>query len=77
VLRQLSEVEEPGWSRALTSTELVDRIRERWGDGRVAKLSPAIWAAERVKFGDHRPGPEVAEADWAAVRDWIRELPEV
>lgn len=76
VLRRLSEVEEPDWRRALTSSELVDRMQERWGDGRVAKLRPAIWTAERVKFGTHRPGPKAAEADWTAVRDWIRELPE-
>ena len=34
------------------------------------------WAAERVKFGGHRPKPNAAEADWATVRDWIRGLPE-
>jgi hypothetical protein len=76
VLRVLSEVEEPEWRRALTSTELVGRIEGRWGAGRVEKLRPAIWAAERAKFGGHEPGPKAAEADWTAVRDWIRELPE-
>jgi hypothetical protein len=76
VLRRLSEAEEPEWRRALTSTELVGRMEERWGVGPVAKVRPAIWAAERVKFGTLRPPPATAEADWAAVRDWIRELPE-
>lgn len=76
VLRLLSEVEEPEWRRALTSTELVGRIEARWGTGRVGTLRPAIWAAERAKFGTHRPGAQAAEADWAAVRDWIRGLPE-
>lgn len=75
VLRQLSEVEEPEWRRALTSSELVDHMQERWGAVRVETLRPAVWAAERVKFGTHRPGPKTAEADWAVVRDWIRQLP--
>jgi hypothetical protein len=76
VLRRLSEIEEPEWRRALTSTELVGRIEERWGTAPVEKLRPAVWAAERVKFGGHRPGPGIAEADWTAVRDWIRGLTE-
>jgi len=76
VLRQLSEIEEPEWRRALTSSELIGRMQERWGAGRLEQLRPAVWAAERVKFGTHRPGPKTAEADWAVVRDWIRALPE-
>ncbi len=76
VLRVLSEVEEPEWRRALTSTELLGRIEERWGVGRVEKLRPAIWSAERAKFGAHRPDPDTAEEHWAAVRDWIRGLPD-
>jgi hypothetical protein len=76
VLRRLSEVEEPEWRRALTSTELVGRIEKRWGAAPIEKLRPAVWAAERVKFGGHRPAPMAAEADWTAVRDWIRGLPE-
>ena len=56
-------------------TEL-GRIEERWGTAPVEKLRPAVWAAERVKFGGHRPGPGIAEADWTAVRDWIRGLTE-
>jgi len=77
VLRRLAEVEEPEWRRALTSTELVARIADRFGTDRVARLRPSIQAAERVKFGGHRPATTTAETDWAAVRDWIRELPEV
>jgi hypothetical protein len=76
VLRRLAEAEQPEWRAALTSTELVGRIGERWGAGRIEKLRPAVWSAERVKFGGDRPGPETAEADWATVRDWIRDLPE-
>ncbi|MEQ1857798.1 MAG: hypothetical protein ABL963_15190 [Longimicrobiales bacterium] len=76
VLRQLSEVEEPEWRRALTSSELVHRMQERWGVERVEGLRPAITTAERVKFGTHRPGSGAAEADWSRVRDWIRALPE-
>src|SRR5688500_3678326 len=40
VLRQLSERAEPLWSRALTSSELVARIEERWGAGTTQKLRP-------------------------------------
>ncbi len=76
VLRRLSEIEEPEWGRALTSTELVGRIEERWGTTPVEKLRPSIWAAERAKFGGHTPEPKAAEADWTVVRDWIRGLPE-
>ena len=76
VLRQLSEVEEPEWRRALTSSELIDRMQERWGATRIEQLRPAIRVAERVKFGTHRPSPKAAVADWAVVRDWIRQLPE-
>ncbi|MBM4185600.1 MAG: YaeQ family protein [Gemmatimonadetes bacterium] len=75
VLRRLSEVQEPEWRRALTSTELVERMHARWGPASVERLRPAIWSAERVKFGGRRPEPKTAEADWSVVRDWIRELP--
>lgn len=76
VLRHLSEREEPDWSRALTSSELVARIEGRWGAGAIDKLRPAVWSAERVKFGTHRPSADVAERDWTVIRDWIRQLPD-
>jgi hypothetical protein len=76
VLRRLSERQEPDWTHALTSSELVARIEGRWGEGAVERLRPAVWSAERVKFGFERPGPETAEHDWGVVRDWIRALPE-
>jgi hypothetical protein len=77
VLRQLSEREGPDWSRALTSSELVARIEDRWGGGdAVTRLRPSVWSAERAKFGTHRPTPDAAEQDWTAIRDWIRGLPE-
>jgi hypothetical protein len=76
VLRKLSEHEEPDWSRALTSSELVARIEGRFGKASVERLRPTVWSAERVKFGGHRPGAAAAEQDWTVVRDWIRALPE-
>jgi hypothetical protein len=76
VLRRLSEAEQD-LSRALTSSELVAQIEQRWGAGSVAKLRPTVWSAERVKFGTHRPGAQAAEEDWTVVRDWIRALPEL
>jgi hypothetical protein len=71
VLRRFSEQEERDWGTALTSTELMDRIRARWGPDPIGELAAAVIAAERVKFGRDRPGPEAAEAHWKAVRDWI------
>jgi hypothetical protein len=76
VLRQLSEREEPDWRLALTSSELVAQIEGRFGAGLVEKLRPAVWSAERVKFGTHRPSAGTAEQDWTVIRDWIRALPE-
>jgi hypothetical protein len=76
VLRQLSEREHADWSRALTSSELVARVEERWGAGAVARLRPTVWSAERVKFGTHRPDAAAAQQDWTVIRDWIRELPQ-
>jgi hypothetical protein len=76
VLRQLSEREHADWSRALTSSELVARVEDRFGVEAVARLRPTVWSAERVKFGTHRPTPAAAEQDWTVIRDWIRELPE-
>lgn len=71
VLRRFSEQEERDWGTALTSTELMERIRARWGPERAGELAAAVIAAERVKFGRDRPGAEAAEAHWKAVRDWI------
>ncbi|MGE0158199.1 MAG: hypothetical protein AB7T31_02235 [Gemmatimonadales bacterium] len=76
VLRQLSEHEQPDWSRALTSSELVARIEGRWGRDAVTSLRPAVWSAEWVKFGTDRPTAAAAERDWTVIRDWIRGLPE-
>jgi len=56
---------------ALTSSELLGRLRTRWGVESVESLGPAVWTAECVKFGGRRPGPQTAEADWSTVRDWI------
>lgn len=74
VLRRLSEQEERDWGTALTSTELMERIRSRWGVERASELAAAVAAAERVKFGRYRPDAEVAEAHWAVIRDWIESM---
>jgi hypothetical protein len=76
VLRRFAERTAEGCGAFLTSTELLGRLMERWGADRVAALRDAVWSAERVKFGSHRPEPPVAEADWATVRGWIADLPE-
>jgi len=75
-LRHFAERSQADWRTALTSTELLSRLEERWGPERTAPLGAAVRKAERVKFGSDRPAPDAAEADWAAVRHWIEELPE-
>jgi hypothetical protein len=71
VLRRYSGREEPEGGVALTSSELMDCLRGRWGEGAISALGAAVWAAECVKFGDYRPAAEAAELDWSTVRDWI------
>jgi hypothetical protein len=72
VLRHYAERREPAqWRTALTSTELLARIGERWGPEAVEPLGPAVWTAECVKFGGREPGTAAAEADWSSVREWI------
>jgi hypothetical protein len=60
---------------ALTSTELLAVIEERWGRGMGDSIAPVVERAERVKFGMLRPEPDAAERDLAALRDWIRTGP--
>jgi hypothetical protein len=76
VLRRFSEQREPDWGSALTSTELLAEIRTRWGPEPAEGIASAIPAAERAKFGRYRPGPDDADAHWAAVRAWIDKMPE-
>ena len=75
-LRQFAQRLDPAWTPALTSSELMQELKGRWGTAGVEKLASAVSVAERVKFGAHRPDPDAAEADWAAIRDWVRSLPE-
>jgi len=76
VLRRFAELTEEECGRYLTSSELLGRLQDRWGAGRVGSLRDAVWSAERVKFGSDRPDPPAAEGDWATVRSWIEQLPE-
>ena len=76
VLRRFADRTADDCGRYLTSTELLARLEDRWGAGRVAGLRDAVWSAERVKFGTLRPAPPSAEADWSVVRGWIADLPE-
>jgi hypothetical protein len=75
VLRRFADRTAEDCGTYLTSTELLARLQDRWGAERVAGLRDAVWSAERVKFGTHRPGPPFAEADWSVVRSWIADLP--
>ena len=76
VLRRFSASEEPEAPLALTSTELLGRLGDRWGADRAGVLTEAIATAEGAKFGGHRPGAATAEGHWNAVRAWIEEMPE-
>ncbi len=76
VLRRFADLTEAECGRYLTSTELLGRLEELWGSGRVTELRHAVGSAERVKFGFDRPEAEAAESDWATVRAWIEGLPE-
>jgi hypothetical protein len=76
VLRRFADRTEDGCGTFLTSSELLGRLERSFGAERVAGLRDAVWSAERVKFGTHRPGPPAAEEDWSVVRGWIAELPE-
>ena len=76
VLRRFSEQREPDWGTSLTSTELLEEIRGRWGDGPAEGIAHAIPAAERTKFGARPATPEDAESHWAAVRAWIERMPD-
>jgi len=72
VLRRFAGRIEPDWVTALTSTELLERLEQRWGAPGVSRLAGVIRTSERVKFGRARPDGSAAEADWAVIRDWVR-----
>lgn len=76
VLRGYVEEVESRWPTSLTSSELIARFRDRWGDEAVEHLGPVVARAERAKFGDLHPDPDVAERDRTVIRDWIRSHPE-
>ncbi len=72
VLRHYAERRDPArWRTALTSSELLARLREQRGGDATESLGATVWTAECVKFGGRRPDAEAAEADWTQVRDWI------
>ena len=75
-LRGFSEQYESAWGIALTSNELLVRLRDRWGRGSVDDLGSAVSIAEWAKFGRYRPEVEAAEGHWMTIRDWIEGMPE-
>jgi len=77
VLRHYAERRDPSELRtALTSSELLRSLRERWGPQAVEPIGPTVWTAECVKFGGRRPGADAAESDWTRVRDWVASEPD-
>lgn len=76
-LRRFAAESDPESSTALTTSQLLSRLETRSGAGRrTDRLADALAAAERAKFGSFRPTAEMAEADWATIRDWIRSTPD-
>lgn len=76
VLRRFSAQEEADWGIALTSSELLVRLQDRWGSNSVKHLGSAISVAERVKFGGYRSEVEIAVGHWMTIRDWIEGMAE-
>jgi hypothetical protein len=76
VLRHFSEQCDPNWGMALTSSELLGQLRDRWGASAVDRLGSAVSVAERAKFGRYRPEVEMSEEHWRTIRGWIEDLPE-
>jgi hypothetical protein len=74
-LRRFATATDPVWSPALTSTELLTRLSERWGAGGIESLASTVAIAERVKFGAFQPGADAAEGDWRTIFEWIRDRP--
>lgn len=71
IVRRYVEGMDLRWSPAWTSTELMHDLGARRRDPSVGPLSAEMDAAETVKFGGSRPGPDVAEEHWRTVRSWI------
>ena len=76
VLRRFSAQEAADWGIALTSSELLVRLQDRWGSNSVKHLGSAISVAERVKFGGYRSEVEIAVGHWMTIRDWIEGMAE-
>lgn len=75
-LRRFAERIDPAWGAALTTSELLARLQERWGPDGFQPLASTVAVAERVKFGAYRPSADAAERDWGMIGDWIRGAPE-
>lgn len=75
-IRTFAHEIEPTLTTALTSSELVRTLEERWGQEETAALAAVVESAERAKFGSWAPDPEEAERDWTALRDWVRRAPQ-
>lgn len=75
ILRGFAGRLDPQWTGALTTGELLERLETRSDSGGLEPLAAAISNAERAKFGTLRPASDSAEADWTAIRDWVRRAP--
>lgn len=71
IVRSYVEAMDPDWSSSLTSGELMRRLRARSGEDAAGGLPTDMHTAEVVKFGRLRPGADLAERDWQALRDWV------
>ncbi|HEX7051651.1 MAG TPA: hypothetical protein VF188_15710 [Longimicrobiales bacterium] len=70
-VRSYVEALDPAWGADLTSTELLDRTRERMGDAHRGELASLLERADLVKFARRRPSAAEAVAVWQAARGWV------
>jgi hypothetical protein len=71
VVRTYVESLNGAWGPSLTSTELMDELKQERNGGAAPDLLSAMKSAEVVKFGRLRPDREAAELHWGALREWV------
>ncbi|HEX7090422.1 MAG TPA: hypothetical protein VF192_09810 [Longimicrobiales bacterium] len=70
-LREFLEATEPGWSRDLTTSEVLATLRGELDARAWEALARVFEAADMVKFARRRPDAPVAFEEWQAARDWV------
>ncbi len=70
ILRRYLAALDGAWGEDLTTSELLARLDGVEAEDRRV-LGALLEAMDRVKFAQHRPGPEAAEETWGRARDWV------